>query len=190
MEGTSFEMARDDVELVRYAAGRLDGRLAGLTDDEYLWEPVPDCWTIRLVEGRWQGDVNPAGTHFAEATPPPFTTIAWRLWHLGASPRPTWPQGPMTATEFTRAYFSQIKARESPAVGRADEACELVRATWANLGDLFASFADAEVAAPIGPVGGPFADTSLEGLILHVADELIHHGAEVGVVRDLYMHRG
>ena len=22
-------------------------RLDGLTDDEYLWEPVPDCWSVR-----------------------------------------------------------------------------------------------------------------------------------------------
>jgi hypothetical protein len=25
---------------------RLQPRLDGLTDDEYLWQPVPDCWTI------------------------------------------------------------------------------------------------------------------------------------------------
>jgi hypothetical protein len=25
---------------------RLRPRLDGLTDDEYFWQPVPDCWTI------------------------------------------------------------------------------------------------------------------------------------------------
>jgi hypothetical protein len=26
--------------------GQLRPRLDGLTDDEYFWQPVPDCWTI------------------------------------------------------------------------------------------------------------------------------------------------
>jgi hypothetical protein len=26
---------------------QLRPRLDGLTDDEYVWEPAPDCWTIR-----------------------------------------------------------------------------------------------------------------------------------------------
>ena len=30
-----------------HARGQLIERLSGLTDDEYRWEPVPDCWTIR-----------------------------------------------------------------------------------------------------------------------------------------------
>jgi DinB superfamily len=25
---------------------RLRGRLEGLTDDEYFWEPVPGCWSV------------------------------------------------------------------------------------------------------------------------------------------------
>ena len=53
-------------------------RVQGLTDDEFFWEPVADCWTVRLgADGRWHGD-------YAEPDPdpPPFTTIAWRLVHL------------------------------------------------------------------------------------------------------------
>jgi hypothetical protein len=29
----------------------------------------------------------------------------------------------------------------------------------------------------------------LSGLALHVLDEVIHHGAEIGLLRDLYAHR-
>jgi hypothetical protein len=25
-------------------------RLEGLTDEEFFWEPVPSCWTVRLGE--------------------------------------------------------------------------------------------------------------------------------------------
>src|ERR1051325_4195881 len=51
--------------------------LEGLTDDEYFWEPAPGCWSVRDVDGRWQPErekVDP---------PPPFTTIAWRMCHIG-----------------------------------------------------------------------------------------------------------
>src|ERR1051325_4826643 len=58
--------------------GRFTARLDGLTDEEYLWEPVDDCWT--LVPGddgklhmRW-------GLIFDEIAP--VTTIAWRLTHI------------------------------------------------------------------------------------------------------------
>lgn len=53
-------------------------RLDGLTDDEYLWEPAPGCWSIRQRrDGSWFAE----GHHLAPE-PVPFTTIAWRLWHL------------------------------------------------------------------------------------------------------------
>src|SRR5690348_15768413 len=55
---------------------QLSKRLDGLTDDEYLWSPVPDAWTVR--PGR------PGSIDFAypEPVPAPFTTIAWRLGHV------------------------------------------------------------------------------------------------------------
>ena len=29
-------------------------RMAGLTDEEYLWQPVPDCWSVvQDGDGRW-----------------------------------------------------------------------------------------------------------------------------------------
>jgi hypothetical protein len=46
-----------------------------------------------------------------------------------------------------------------------------------------------EWSAPLGPAWGPYADTSTIDLALHVLDEVIHHGAEVGLLRDLYFHR-
>ena len=37
---------------------------------------------------------------------------------------------------------------------------------------------------------GPYAESSTVDLALHVLDEVVHHGAEVGLLRDLYAHRG
>ena len=58
--------------------GRLRQRLEGLSDDEYFWEPVPGCWTVRRdPSGAWVAD-------YAEPDPDPapFTTIGWRGVHL------------------------------------------------------------------------------------------------------------
>ncbi len=52
-----------------------------------------------------------------------------------------------------------------------------------------ARFTPGEWSAPLGPSWGPYADSSTIDLALHVLDEVIHHGAEVGLLRDLYPHR-
>ena len=46
-----------------------------------------------------------------------------------------------------------------------------------------------EWAAPLGTAWGPYADSSTVDLALHVLDEVVHHSAEVGLLRDLYPHR-
>lgn len=47
-------------------------RMEGLTDAEYLWEPVEGGWSVRQdASGTWRQEfVQP------EPDPPPFTTIA------------------------------------------------------------------------------------------------------------------
>jgi DinB superfamily len=48
---------------------------------------------------------------------------------------------------------------------------------------------DAEaLARPIGPNEGPWADHAMSELILHINREVIHHGAEIACIRDLYAH--
>ncbi|WP_337925337.1 DinB family protein [Arthrobacter jiangjiafuii] len=62
-------------------------RLEGLTDEEYFWEPVADCWSVRP---RGTGSAPVQAGHgdftidfgFPEPVPPPVTTIAWRIGHL------------------------------------------------------------------------------------------------------------
>jgi len=45
------------------------------------------------------------------------------------------------------------------------------------------------VKRPPGPVAGPFAGDDKASFVLHQLDEQIHHGAELGVLRDLYRNR-
>src|SRR4029450_2174662 len=54
-------------------SGRLRGRLEGLGDEEYFWEPVPGCWTVRR---------DPSGTWVAAYTPG-----EWGPYREGSPPR-------------------------------------------------------------------------------------------------------
>ncbi len=57
-------------------------RLTGLTDEEYLWEPVGDCWTLHPTD-----DGLALNDHaWPPPRPSPFATIAWRLCHIGRLP--------------------------------------------------------------------------------------------------------
>jgi hypothetical protein len=42
---------------------------------------------------------------------------------------------------------------------------------------------------PCGPAEGFYADAPLADLVLHINRELIHHGAEICLLRDLYRAR-
>ena len=46
----------------------------------------------------------------------------------------------------------------------------------------------AGLAAPCGPAEGPYAEHPMAALVLHINREAIHHGAEVTLLRDLYLH--
>jgi hypothetical protein len=43
-----------------------------------------------------------------------------------------------------------------------------------------------DLAKPIGPAEGPWADKPMLDLVLHINREVIHHGAEIALLRDLY----
>jgi DinB superfamily len=163
-----------------YVWARLTGRLSGLTDDEYFWEPVTGCWSLRQGDdGRWCLDGGGGGGPALD--PVPVTTIAWRLGHLGG----------MAVGGFADHRFGDAKLttdqiafppRASAVPGFLDEHYQTWRAGLARL-------TPSEWSAPLGPAWGPYADTSTIDLALHVLDEVIHHGAEVGLLRDLYFHR-
>jgi len=53
-----------------------------------------------------------------------------------------------------------------------------------------AALDDHGMAQPLGPMGGPYADDSMAALALHVSRETMHHGGEIGVLRDLYRRIG
>jgi hypothetical protein len=163
---------------------QLRPRLEGLTDVEYLWEPVPGSWNVR-PRGRSTAPIA-AGSGaftieyaFPEPDPPPVTTIAWRLGHLLV--------GVLGARNA--AHFG------GPPVSYADfDYPGTAAGALAQLDDAYARWVDGvrgigDLGAPCGPAEGDFADWPMAALVLHINREVIHHGAEIALLRDLYRAR-
>jgi uncharacterized damage-inducible protein DinB len=172
------DIRADVIALSDHVYERTRGRLDGLTDTEYFWEPVPGCWTIRpATPGKYQAD------HSDSTGIPPFTTIAWRLRHLvecyGGIRNPQW-----LGAERQPAGFE----RDDPAAATAAEAIAALERAHAFWQGLLRELPADSWREPLGPVAGPYAEDDKTSLVLHQLDEQIHHGAELGVLRDLYQH--
>ncbi len=170
-------MSRVDLLLVALdeAYGRLSRRLEGLTDEEYLWQPVPGGWSIRRgTDGRWAADYD-----FPDPQPAPFTTIAWRLLHI-ADCKIMYHEYAYGAGKLT---FPDLEVCRTPAgaIDRLREGQQLLRDDLTGLSDEAAL--DAEVATNWGeqwPAWRVFWT-----MIEHDA----WHGGEIGTMRDLYRNR-
>jgi hypothetical protein len=163
-----------------YVWGRLTGRLAGLSDDEYFWEPVAGCWSLRQGgDGRWHLDGGGGGGPAPD--PVPVTTIAWRLGHLGG----------MAVGGFASRRFGDgsLTTDQIAFPATAADAPAFLDEHYRNWRAGLTGLTPAEWAAPLGPSWGPYSEANTVDLALHVLDEVIHHGAEVGLLRDLYSHR-
>lgn len=161
--------------LLDYVHGRLTDRVEGTSDAEYLWEPVPGCWSVRPGED----GVFRAEKPEREPQPTPFTTIAWRLWHIGVD----------CLSGYSDGFFEGLGRRDLLAGGFPDTAAGAlaeVDKEWARFRAHVAALDDAGLARLLGPAAGPYAEDSYHALVLHALDEVIHHTAEIGVIRDLY----
>jgi hypothetical protein len=163
-------------------------RLAGLTDEEYHWEPAPGAWSVRrrgeavtsqaFGPGEWLLDLERP-----EPAPPPVTTIAWRISHLAdcLAGRWEWTFGSRSipprevlafspsAEEATAALWFQVE-RWSGAVGTlTDEQLDTV--------------GYGQYPAGLDP-GLPII-----AIVWWVNREFIHHTAEAALLRDLWAHR-
>ena len=87
------------------------------------------------------------------------------------------------------AHISALGSDLSQAPATAAEAIaalERAHAFWQNL---LRALPAASWWEQLGPVAGAYAEADKASLVLHQLDEQIHHGAELGVLRDLYRHK-
>lgn len=150
--------------------------VAGLTDAEFFWEPCADCWTVRPDPDDPSGwtmdypDVHP--------TPPPVTTIAWRLLHITHANWIYWEHsfGP------ARRTFLDLETHGNA----ADAAADLI-ASQRPIEQTLASLDDNALGARVPTHFGESwqAKRVFEVLL----NEQVHHGAEISLLRDLFRNR-
>jgi hypothetical protein len=147
-------------------------RLEGLTDDEYFWQPVPDCWTVHR-----DGSVD---FTYPAPEPAPFTTIAWRLAHVIV--------GVFAVRNHNHFGAPEASYSTWPYATDAHTALRQLDDVYRYWIDGVRGLSDDDLGRPCGPAEGPYADAPLFTLILHINREVIHHGAEIACLRDLYVH--
>lgn len=166
-----------------YWQAHLWPRLRGLTDQEYLWEPVEGAWSLRQNE---DGVVRIEAV-VPEPPVPPVTTIAWRIVHVGRD----------VLGKRARAFFGGSDAPAAadmyddrhwpePLPLTASGGLELLQQGYTRWRTGVAGLDDDRLLRPLGPRGGPFADDSMAALGMHLNRETMAHGAEICLLRDLY----
>jgi hypothetical protein len=172
-------VGRRAVELLRaqqdQAYALIRERVEGLTDEEFWWQPVAGCWTVRQdASGRWSADY-PEPPH---PDPAPFTTIAWRLVHVA--------ECKLMYHEYAygaaRLSWLTLDSAHTPsdAISTLEEGQRLLVADLERLED---DDLDASVGTNWGerwPAWRVFTT-----MIHHD----LHHGGEIGALRDLYRER-
>jgi hypothetical protein len=151
--------------------------LEGLTDEEYFWEPTHDCWSVRrrtettapLAWGKGDWVVENSRT---PPSPPPFTTIAWRLLHGYDCLNDFFSRG----VQMGLQDWNDI---EVP--GHAAGAVELMTSLVTRIDETLAKIDD-NLLRPRGD-GERIPGWALVTFGLH---EATHHCAEVGLLRDLF----
>lgn len=178
---------------VRDSGNGTDVEVGPMTDAEYLWEPGPGCWSVRhrvegpgpratVLTGTESGDWGRDATPAPHPAPPPFTTIAWRLSHLSE----------LLALRADHTNGSHTLTRDdytiSGDVATAVAAFDTAAGAWR---DALLS-ADDKALDTVGystyPHGSDPEDPFLE-TVWWVNQELLHHGAEIALLRDLYRLR-
>ncbi len=166
---------------------QLRPRLDGLTDEEYFREPVPGCcWSVRPRAEATSPLAMGAGEFVMDFAipapqPEPVTTIAWRLAHIIVGIF-AW----RNASHFGGPAVDWGSWEYAGSAAEALRQLDEQHAAWVK--GVRGLGADG-LARPCGPAE-PFPDASMAGLVLHIQREVIHHGAEISLLRDLYRPKG
>jgi hypothetical protein len=179
-------LTRRDLLLAQYNTSYeyLIERLQGLSDAEYQWEPVAGCWSVRrraeavtphpIGAGEWVLDYERAELH-----PAPVTTLAWRLCHIV--------YGQRMRCDYT--FGTRSLQRDSLALpGSAQEALAWLtesHTAW-HTGLEGLNEADLDVVGLSAYPWGLDPQLPFGAIWWWTNRELIHHGAEIGLLRDLW----
>ena len=159
------------------------GRLEGLTDHEYLWEPVPGAWNLRpagqVRTSKAAGKGEFLQEHEPGAQPPPLRTIAWLVCHLVEMQ--TRRHDYTLGTHSVGRDDLEWPATADAALAALDEAYD----RWRSVFDLVPAAEFDQVGRSDYPQG---LDPTLPlvDILWWMNREYIHHTAEIAFLRDLY----
>lgn len=167
-------MKRELISHSEWITQRIRGRLEGLTDEEYAWSPVPGAWHLRPdgaggVTLDWEMPV---------PDPAPFTTLAWRLYHLA-----------VTYSMDRNAEWLNLSPVADLGFAQPVDATSALRLLDRSIEVWFGylgAVTEKTLKEPLGDKAGHFGNSNGADYVLHQIDEHIHHGAEVALLRDLY----
>ncbi|MET9063453.1 DinB family protein [Streptosporangium sandarakinum] len=156
--------------------------LERVTDEEALWEPTSNCWTVRRrPDGTWAADwVVP------EPEPIPVTSIGWVMWHIGF----WWSHTHERCFGKPGAVAAELDWSEAAAAipwpGDAASAVGWLtecRDRWAGALD---SLNETELNSTERSRWFPDGTLSLGHVLAWVNIELMKNAAEIGSLRHLY----
>lgn len=161
-------------------------RLDGLSDAEYLWEPVEEMWSVRprgSSAAPIQGGSGDWVIEFAvpEPEPAPVTTIAWRMGHLIV--------GVFGARNHAHFAGPAMDYFDFDYAGTASGALTQLDRVYTHWIEAVAGLDAEALARPVGEAEGHFAEEPMITLVLHIHREAIHHMAEIALLRDLYLRQ-
>jgi DinB superfamily len=186
----------------------LDRAWQDLADDEFFWEPFTAAWSVRRREqcstpdpfgaGEWVADFA-----IAEPSPVPVTTIAWLYWHIGSVPGRLCDIDFLGGTRAMASGWTSPYLTHHPIFTSAAEAVTALRGGWRRLREAIERATDEQLEVesaaytyaaepPRGGVcvaGGPGAVHPGVHFIAGALNEVGHHGAQIGALRDFYAWR-
>jgi len=176
---SSAAMARSAVGVIRQqlqeAFEAIRESVDGLTDEEFFWEPVARCWTVRRRDdGRWAVDY-PETPH---PDPAPFTTIGWRLVHV-AECKVMYHEYAFGPAKLT---FPEIDSAHTPALAIAQ-----LEAGHAMLAGDLETLDDAGLENEVRTNWGE--KWPARKIFWTMVNHDLHHGGEIGALRDLFRER-
>ncbi|HEX7166409.1 MAG TPA: DinB family protein [Acidimicrobiales bacterium] len=169
---------------LRDAWAVIEPNVRGLTDEEYFWEPAPGCWGVRrrseatapLVWGKGEWVVE---NSWNPPSPPPFTTIGWRLMHGYDC---------MNDYFFGRAMRTgEQDWNDIEVPGHAADAVALLADLVARIDGTLREIDDEVLRSPADSDGDDPRPAWAAATFAFL--EATHHCAEIGVLRDLYRLR-
>ena len=147
--------------------GSLDD-LVALSD--HAWQRLRDRLAgLMDAELRWR-----------PAAGDPDISLEWRLKHIAG----------LLSEDRNAVWLDQTPpTTQLPEARDAVQTLAQLDAAYALWRKVLTACTEDSLNQPIGSRAGFYANDTRRSFVLHILDELIHHGAEAALLRDLYGHR-